>query len=113
MQQQVTPPVAVVRPSLPLDSALPIVTPLQGAEQPPLNTAGPNNPVVQQPNQQLVVNPKTKTALANMLSIRLQSGGGNIPQVEGEPSAAGTLRLERLFLIYFLKLNHIFYNSLT
>ncbi|GBP00594.1 PAX-interacting protein 1 [Eumeta japonica] len=38
----------------------------------------------------LLVNPKTKTALANMLSIRLQ---GNAPPPEHEPSAAGTLRL--------------------
>ncbi|XP_049879370.1 PAX-interacting protein 1 isoform X2 [Pectinophora gossypiella] len=38
----------------------------------------------------VVVNPKTKTALANMLSIRLQ---GTAPASEHEPSAAGTLRL--------------------
>ncbi|CAH2052400.1 unnamed protein product, partial [Iphiclides podalirius] len=38
----------------------------------------------------LLVNPKTKTALANMLSIRLQ--GGAAPP-DHEPSAAGTLRL--------------------
>lgn len=44
-------------------------------------------------SQQLVVNAKTKTALANMLSIRLQSGNVSMPTVpEGEPSAAGTLR---------------------
>ncbi|KAK4878474.1 hypothetical protein RN001_010980 [Aquatica leii] len=46
--------------------------------------------------QQLVVNAKTKTALANMLSIRLQSGGstvGTSPESLPEPSAAGTLRL--------------------
>lgn len=43
----------------------------------------------------LVVNAKTKTALANMLSIRLQSGGSNMgtgPDAITEPSAAGTLR---------------------
>lgn len=45
---------------------------------------------VQQP---LVVNAKTKTALANMLSIRLQSGGANLGgETLPEPSAAGTLR---------------------
>ncbi|EFA05726.1 PAX-interacting protein 1 [Tribolium castaneum] len=46
-------------------------------------------------SQQLVVNAKTKTALANMLSNRLQSGGGTVPVPETipEPSAAGTLRL--------------------
>ncbi|XP_025831025.1 PAX-interacting protein 1-like isoform X3 [Agrilus planipennis] len=46
--------------------------------------------------QQLVVNAKTKTALANMLSIRLQSGSTNVgpvPETIAEPSAAGTLRL--------------------
>lgn len=46
--------------------------------------------------QNPLVNAKTKTALANMLSIRLQSGGSNIgPATEpiAEPSAAGTLRL--------------------
>lgn len=47
--------------------------------------------------QQLVVNAKTKTALANMLSIRLQSGGatmgGPVTETLPEPpSAAGTLR---------------------
>ncbi|KAF9824426.1 hypothetical protein SFRURICE_019671 [Spodoptera frugiperda] len=42
----------------------------------------------QQPGSALLVNPKTKTALANMLSIRLQGGAA-----EHEPSAAGTLRL--------------------
>lgn len=45
--------------------------------------------------QQLVVNAKTKTALANMLSIRLQSGNttiGPAPESISEPSAAGTLR---------------------
>ncbi|XP_059049023.1 PAX-interacting protein 1 isoform X3 [Achroia grisella] len=41
-------------------------------------------------NSALVVNPKTKTALANMLNIRLQGG---TPAQEHEPSAAGTLRL--------------------
>ncbi|KAL3271355.1 hypothetical protein HHI36_021839 [Cryptolaemus montrouzieri] len=44
----------------------------------------------------LIVNPKTKTALANMLSIRLQSGGtsvGGAQETIPEPSAAGTLRL--------------------
>jgi len=47
-------------------------------------------------NPQVQVNPKTKTALANMLSIKLQSGGTIGPPVrpEGIPeqSAAGTLR---------------------
>lgn len=46
--------------------------------------------------QQVVVNAKTKTALANMLSIRLQSGGATMgPVTEAlpePPSAAGTLR---------------------
>ncbi|CAH1111777.1 unnamed protein product [Psylliodes chrysocephalus] len=45
----------------------------------------------------LVVNAKTKTALANMLSIKLQSGGSSVgvqrPEAIQEPSAAGTLRL--------------------
>ncbi|KAI5634191.1 twin BRCT domain-containing protein [Phthorimaea operculella] len=44
----------------------------------------------QNANNALLVNPKTKTALANMLSIRLQ---GAAPPPEHEPSAAGTLRL--------------------
>ncbi|XP_076254688.1 uncharacterized protein LOC143192843 isoform X2 [Rhynchophorus ferrugineus] len=48
-------------------------------------------------NPQVQVNPKTKTALANMLSIKLQSGGtiGATPRPEGLPeqSAAGTLRM--------------------
>ncbi|CAH1132708.1 unnamed protein product [Ceutorhynchus assimilis] len=48
-------------------------------------------------NLQVQVNPKTKTALANMLSIKLQSGGsiGSTVRPEGisEPSAAGTLRM--------------------
>lgn len=42
------------------------------------------------PGGALNVNPKTKTALANMLSIRLQ---GTSQPPEHEPSAAGTLRL--------------------
>lgn len=52
----------------------------------------PDSTVQQNP---LVVNAKTKTALANMLSIRLQSGGSTVgPGAENitEPSAAGTLR---------------------
>ncbi|ENN75011.1 hypothetical protein YQE_08327, partial [Dendroctonus ponderosae] len=48
-------------------------------------------------NPQVQVNPKTKTALANMLSIKLQSGAAIAapPRPEGipEPSAAGTLRM--------------------
>ncbi|XP_049699175.2 PAX-interacting protein 1 isoform X1 [Helicoverpa armigera] len=48
----------------------------------------PTTPDQQQGNA-LLVNPKTKTALANMLSIRLQGGTAS----EHEPSAAGTLRL--------------------
>ncbi|KAJ8712780.1 hypothetical protein PYW08_008084 [Mythimna loreyi] len=48
----------------------------------------PTTPDQQQGNA-LLVNPKTKTALANMLSIRLQGGTAT----EHEPSAAGTLRL--------------------
>ena len=39
----------------------------------------------QQQQQHLVVNPKTKTALANMLSIRLQNG---IPQPSQQPSVS-------------------------
>lgn len=51
-------------------------TVLQGAGAPPL-----------------IVNPRTKTALANMLSIRLQSTQPTtLPQDVTEPSAAGTLR---------------------
>lgn len=70
--------------------------PLTPQEAPPVAVAAPP-PTGEQtpgaaPQQQLVVNAKTKTALANMLSIRLQSGGGNIAPVDGEPSAAGTLR---------------------
>lgn len=55
-------------------------------------TAPPDTAIAQ---QQLVVNAKTKTALANMLSIRLQSGGTSVGATENipEPSAAGTLRL--------------------
>ncbi|KAK9886157.1 hypothetical protein WA026_015669 [Henosepilachna vigintioctopunctata] len=60
----------------------------------------PESPVpVQDPavgQSPLIVNAKTKTALANMLSIRLQSGGSSVGATQetmAEPSAAGTLRL--------------------
>ncbi|KAJ8956075.1 hypothetical protein NQ318_016527 [Aromia moschata] len=67
--------------------------------QPQLADSTTNPPQVQDGNIQhpLVVNAKTKTALANMLSIKLQSGGSSIgvqrPEAIPEPSAAGTLRL--------------------
>lgn len=59
--------------------------------------AGPP-PVVVDPNviqsqNPLVVNSKTKTALANMLNTRLQSGGSTLTENIAEPSAAGTLKL--------------------
>ncbi|XP_060533249.1 PAX-interacting protein 1-like [Cylas formicarius] len=67
----------------------------------------PQQAAVRPPNQppsadsttspaQVQVNPKTKTALANMLSIKLQSGGtigGPRQETIPEPSAAGTLRM--------------------
>lgn len=40
----------------------------------------------------LVVNSRTKTALANMLSSRLQGSQGPMAPDTPEPSAAGTLR---------------------
>jgi hypothetical protein len=42
----------------------------------------------QQPQQPLVVNPKTKTALANMLSIRLQSGTAGTPHLSPQQPGA-------------------------
>lgn len=57
----------------------------QGAQQEPSLTTLSNNAQIP-PDQQLVVNAKTKTALANMLTNRLQSGAT-------EGSAAGQLRL--------------------
>lgn len=57
----------------------------QGAQQEPSLTSLPNNAQIP-PDQQLVVNAKTKTALANMLTNRLQGG-------TAEGSAAGQLRL--------------------
>jgi hypothetical protein len=42
----------------------------------------------QQPQQPLVVNPKTKTALANMLSIRLQSGTTGAPHLSPQQPGA-------------------------
>lgn len=57
----------------------------QGAQQePPLTSLSSNAQIP--PDQQLVVNAKTKTALANMLTNRLQGGAT-------EGSAAGQLRL--------------------
>ncbi|TGZ54054.1 PAX-interacting protein 1 [Temnothorax longispinosus] len=56
----------------------------QGAQQEPSLTSLPNNAQIP-PDQQLVVNAKTKTALANMLTNRLQGAA--------EGSAAGQLRL--------------------
>ncbi|XP_011057373.1 PREDICTED: PAX-interacting protein 1-like [Acromyrmex echinatior] len=57
----------------------------QGAQQEPPLASLPNNAQIP-PDQQLVVNAKTKTALANMLTNRLQGGAA-------EGSAAGQLRL--------------------
>lgn len=64
----------------------------------PANPPPPPPPSIQDNPVQhsLVVNAKTKTALANMLSIKLQSGGSTMaprPDAIPEPSAAGTLRL--------------------
>ncbi|XP_052739023.1 PAX-interacting protein 1 [Bicyclus anynana] len=64
-----------------------VITPLQ--EQQVDALLAPTTPD-QQGAGALLVNPKTKTALANMLSIRLQ---GAAPPPDHEPSAAGTLRL--------------------
>ncbi|XP_072744675.1 uncharacterized protein Ptip [Anoplolepis gracilipes] len=57
----------------------------QGVQQEAPLTPLPNNAHIP-PDQQLVVNAKTKTALANMLTNRLQGGAA-------ESSAAGQLRL--------------------
>jgi len=57
----------------------------QSAQQEPSLTSLSNNAQIP-PDQQLVVNAKTKTALANMLTNRLQGGAA-------EGSAAGQLRL--------------------
>ncbi|XP_039752562.1 PAX-interacting protein 1 isoform X2 [Pararge aegeria] len=66
-----------------------VVTPLQEQQVDALLT--PTTPEQQQAGASaLLVNSKTKTALANMLSIRLQ---GAAPPPDHEPSAAGTLRL--------------------
>ncbi|XP_072934281.1 uncharacterized protein Ptip [Epargyreus clarus] len=65
-----------------------VAAPLQEQQVDALLT--PPTPDQQQGAGALLVNPKTKTALANMLSIRLQST--NAPP-DHEPSAAGTLRL--------------------
>ncbi|CAH2093665.1 unnamed protein product [Euphydryas editha] len=66
-----------------------VVAPLQEQQVDALLT--PTTPEQQQAGAgALLVNPKTKTALANMLSIRLQ---GAAPPPDHEPSAAGTLRL--------------------
>ena len=75
----------------------------------PSTTGPPSSDTNGRPtHQQVVVNPKTKTALANMLSVRLQNvsspssgprtdgGGGGSGSGGGhstEPSAAGALRL--------------------
>ncbi|KAK9754172.1 BRCA1 C Terminus (BRCT) domain [Popillia japonica] len=63
---------------------------VEGAGAPPV-VVDPN--VVQAPQSPLVVNSKTKTALANMLNTRLQSGGSTLSENIAEPSAAGTLKL--------------------
>ncbi|XP_057658096.1 PAX-interacting protein 1-like isoform X1 [Diorhabda carinulata] len=74
----------------------PVVRPIG---QPPIADSTTNLPHVQEGTIQnpLVVNAKTKTALANMLSIKLQSGGSSVGVQRAdtiqEPSAAGTLRL--------------------
>ncbi|CAK1541736.1 unnamed protein product [Leptosia nina] len=65
-----------------------VVTPLQEQQVDAILT--PTTPEQQGGAGALLVNPKTKTALANMLSIRLQ---GTAPPNDHEPSAAGTLRL--------------------
>lgn len=75
-----------------------VVRPMGPAPTPEINTTTTviDTSVSQ---QQLVVNAKTKTALANMLSIRLQSGGASMGPTSDtitEPSAAGTLRFEAL-----------------
>jgi hypothetical protein len=76
-------------------------TPVQPGVVRPLGPVIPDsttNPPEANVSQQLVVNAKTKTALANMLSNRLQSGGGAVgpvPETIPEPSAAGTLRCVR------------------
>lgn len=83
-------PLAQQPPGPPAGVARPVGQP-QTAEA---GGAAVGEPAAQAPHP-LVVNAKTKTALANMLSIRLQSGGGSLgPGTEGiaEPSAAGTLR---------------------
>ncbi|KAF5294347.1 hypothetical protein FQR65_LT10800 [Abscondita terminalis] len=82
---QVVAPTNVIRPIGQPQTADVVVT---------TTTTGVDSAVAQQ--QQLVVNAKTKTALANMLSIRLQSGAATVgapPDTIPEPSAAGTLRL--------------------
>lgn len=55
----------------------------------------------QPPTQAVVVNSKTKTALANMITNRLQSGCNAVvvPGADQEPSAAGTLRLYNMNII--------------
>lgn len=66
----------------------------------PAEVPSPNAESNVPPQHPLVVNAKTKTALANMLSIRLQSGGSSMgpgPENITEPSAAGTLRFARFF----------------
>ncbi|XP_034827605.1 PAX-interacting protein 1 isoform X2 [Maniola hyperantus] len=68
-----------------------VVAPLQEQQVDALLT--PTTPEQQQAGAgALLVHPKTKTALANMLSIRLQ-GAAPSASPDHEPSAAGTLRL--------------------
>lgn len=84
LQQPGIPQANIVRPGVPPQA-------VESTAVLPDSTVPPQSPA---PGQ-LVVNPKTKTALANMLSIRLQ-GGQNVgpPGADAipEPSAAGTLR---------------------
>lgn len=75
----------------------PVVRPIGQPQLADSTTNPPQNPPPDGNIQHsLVVNAKTKTALANMLSIKLQSGNSSVgvqrPEVLPEPSAAGTLR---------------------
>ena len=64
--------------------------------------------VSQQPQQPLVVNPKTKTALANMLSIRLQSGTTGAPHLSPQQPGAQVKYVHQDFWIsLFVFLNTV------
>lgn len=93
-QQQPAPPPPLQQPQQPtVVRALVQGQVVEGAgvvAGPPPVVVDPN--VVQSQNP-LVVNSKTKTALANMLNTRLQSGGSTLSENIAEPSAAGTLKL--------------------